>query len=662
MQRQKRNPLSMVAAFVLLVCAVPVIFPAAEGTEGELLREEYRPLLDVGSFAEGADGSPLQGWEVFLGEAWPEQKQPAPPETWSVGTVPAPGTETACCITSPEAVSLVSPAIFLDPGLQSVSGSVLASGPGEAAAMLLWMAEGSVMTTVPMRAAPPSPDGICRFNLSDTERPEGANGVRLVLIKRSGQGEPFCWQTARLSALFTYSPEVTLLHNRLGYEQVAPKRFTVKMNFPAVSGKFSLENAAGEVVFQAGLGDVGRIQGSDGATWDGYYVPGDFTDFEEEGEFILTVFVEECPPVSTPVRIRFNLLWEEAFLPAVLPFRDHRAGSMTEADFIRLWVDPGLNAGSDAALLWSLVQSWSLLRGRYPQDPPLLALEEEAFYGTGVLADWILKGNASRVIGHEDYGLYLNALSCIARYRKDAGTILEAARLLLMPSLEQKHQGAWCFCAALDLHAATGEEIWLNYAKEIYPGISLERVESLLDFEDLTDTPVTPHLKEAFAKKADPLLTSADNPFGLVRSGELGGRGFFIWNEGAGLPLLGNSPRLFAAVQTVSQAYRYSAQKEYLVFVYDQLNWVLGNNPFGACLITGMCGGVEPPVLAAEKATAGLVLHGIGPQAACSDLPKFHKAPGGEVDENTQGFSLQNNALYVRALAFLKRIPVGRPK
>jgi len=644
---------------VLTPCVMNFPCAATEGTGGESLREEYRPILEVSSFADG--GALLRDWAVILGDTWPGQQQPAPETSWSLGAAAASGPG-AVCVASPEPVSLVSPPISLDAGLQSLSGGVTASGAGNAKALLLWTAGDRLLETVALREAPTSPTGLRRFNLSDSMRPADAAAARIVLVGQAGGAEPLCWQTARLSGMIAYTPEVSLRWNRLGYEQVAPKRFTVCTNFPATAGKFYLEDAVGDRVFLAVLGDGKRIQGADGATWDNYYFEGDFTEYEEEGDHTLTVLVEDCPPVSVPVRIRFNLFWEEAFLPAVLPFRSHRAEGRTEDGFLRLWADPGLNAGSDAALLWSLVQSWSLLRGRFAQEPPLMALEEEAFYGAARLADWILEGNASRLTDREEYGLYLNSLSCIARYRKEAGTIREAAQLLLAPSLEQKRPGAWCFCAALDLYAATGEVRWLEYAKEIYPGITMERVESLLDFEELTDTPVTQHLKETFAKQADPLLAAADNPFGLVRSVELGGRGFFTWNAGAELPLLGNNSRLCAAMQTVAQAYRYSAQKEYLVFVYDQLNWIFGNNPFGACLVTGICDETKPAPIPADKEEAGLVLHGIGPQAADSDLPLFYGDSTETLDENTQGCSLQNNARYLRALAFLKRIPVGRPK
>ena len=271
-----------------------------------------------------------------------------------------------------------------------------------------------------------------------------------------------------------------------------------------------------------------------------------------------------------------------------------------------------------------------------------------------------------QIARHDEFPLYLNALTCIAHYKQDADNLKEAARLLMKPLLDEKRRGMWFFFAAMDLYDATGEVSYLEYAKEIYPDIVLDRAESLLDYEYATDTPVSVFLREAFSRQADALLANAANPFGLVRSQEYAGKGFFTWNAGVNYPLLGNSVRLLSAVQMACQAYRYSAQKEYLTFVYNQLNWLLGNNPFGVCLISGLCGEHNPPVFhsnAPEADSEGaLVLHGTGPREPDLDLPCFSVSSEGAPGEYTNGFSLHNNARYIKAMAYLKRIPVVRPR
>ena len=301
-------------------------------------------------------------------------------------------------------------------------------------------------------------------------------------------------------------PEIKLLYNRVGYEQVAPKRFTVWSNFPAQTGRLTLADLTGEVVFQAPLGDGERILGADGAMWEGYYYRGDFTNFEEEGAYTLAITLDASEPLAAEIQIGFNLLWEKAFLPAVQAFQRHRADNRSGDGVPRLWNDPGLNGAPDALLLWSLVYSWSLLRMRFAGEPPLTLLEQEAFYGADRVARWILQGNAEKLARHEECERYLNALSCIANYKQSGDEMLEAARQVLSLLMAEKRDGPWVFFAALDLYAATGEETWLVYAQEIYPGLTLERVESLLEYEAITSTLITIPLQHTFTEMMDQVI------------------------------------------------------------------------------------------------------------------------------------------------------------
>lgn len=645
------------AAFLLCTLLLRAA-PASGSDEGGLL-EEYRPVMDMAAFADKENGGLLDGWKVFTGDTWPETGQEATAEAWTLNG------DGAFCPGASGPLSLVSPPIALEEGLESLSASVMAAGAGSSRVILAWMGAGKALEQAAFRETPPAPDGRRRFNLSESIRPAGADTLRLVLMHAPEAANGFCWQTARVSALFKYVPEIKLFRNRVGYEQVAPKRFTVWSNFPAQTGRLTLADLTGDVVFQAPLGDAERISGADGATWEGYYYQGDFTNFEEEGAYTLAVTLDASDPLAVEIQIGFNLLWEKAFLPAVQVFKHHRAGEISGDGVPRLWNDPGLNGAPDAVLLWSLVYSWSLLRMRFPGEPPLTLLEEEVFYGADRVARWILQGNAEAMARHEECGRYLNALSCTAHFKQGGDEILEAARQVLSLLMAEKKDGPWVFFAALDLYAATGEESWLVYAQEIYPGLTLERVESLLEYESITSTLVTIPLQHAFTEMMDQIMPRADNPFGLACFAEKDGRGFFTWKKDIDMPLLGNASRVLSAMQTSLHAFRYTARKEYQAVAYDQLNWLLGNNPYGSCLVSGLCGEDPPVVIAGEtapEAPPGLVLHGIGPRKADLDLPHFATSPEDGPTENTNGYSLRNNALYIQALSSLKRIPAPRPR
>lgn len=648
------------AGMIIFICLLLAPGVSADDTDPDALLEEYRSIMDIAAFKDMENNSLLAGWQVFSGDGFPEDGQGAQTEAWSLNDAGA------FCAGTSGPLSLVSPLAPVEDGLVSISGSIMAVGGGASRVVLRWMGEGKSLAQVVFRETPPAPDGRRRFNLSENERPVGADAFRLALIHVPEAGDDFCWQTARINALFNYVPALKLLYNRVGYEQIAPKKFTVWSNFPATEARFALADLTGEIVFQAPLGRAERISGAGGVTWEGYYYRGDFTNFEEEGAYTLTLSLDAHPPLAADIDIGFNLFWEKAFLPAVQPFERMRADELSVDAFPRLWNDPGLNSASDAVLLWSLVYSWSMLRLRFPEDPPLLLLEREAVYGADRVARWILEGNAEEMCRQEECGRYLNALSCIARFQKDRGDIFEAARQVLTLLMEEKKNDPWTFFAALDLYGATGDENYLVYALDIYPGLTLERVEALLDYESLTNTVVTVALQHAFTEMMDQLLSRADNPFGLTQSIAPPGSGFFTWTKDAKFPLLGSDSRVLSAMQTSLHAYRYTARKDYAAFAYDQLNWLLGNNPYGSCLISGMCGKDGPPVVVSgEKApetSEGLVLHGVGPREADLDLPRFAATPDDGPTENTNGYSLYNNVLYIQALASLKRIPIARPR
>lgn len=652
-RRQQQACITMLYALIVLFGSWDIAI--AEETK-ESFREEYRPLLDLSSFTETGQETLLEGWRVFDGGPWSEEAGMLDADSWSLTTVEA---NTAVCLAGNASARVISPPRMLEEDLEALSASVTATGPGQAEVVLLWMRDEDIIHQVPFRAIPETPDGRRRFNLSESERPEGADTVRLMLATTGGAGVPFCWQTARITGLYRYRPEITILVNRVGYEQTMPKRFAVRANFLAENARFTLSDDMGALVYEGVLDRGQRIQGFGGAVWEDYYYPGDFSGFETEGDYELAVMLDDMDPVHVPITLRFNVLWERAFLPALLPFQQLRMPEDDGAESLHLWRDSGISAVSDGQLLWSLVNAWHLLRGRFPNDPPLLLLEQEVIYGVNRLAKWVLSHPAEALEKQSDYFWRLNALTCASRYLKEGG-VLEAAKRLLELPLQERRPGLWFFFAAMDLHAATDEEAYLNYAKEIFPGIVLERVEPFLDFELLEEVALTPHIVQAFHEQAQPLVNTTDNPFNLMRPG----RGFFVWEESSEHPLLGGNTRILSAVSLAAQAYRYTMQREFLLFVYDHLNWLMGNNPFGMCLVAGLCADAEPavaPGMLPPERSAGAVLHGIGPREKDLDIPAFSVGRETLPGLYTNGFSLHNNAAYISAMAYLKRIPILRP-
>jgi hypothetical protein len=642
----------VVSVVVLLFC-----FLAAVGVGAYAQDEDYvenKSLLELSS-AVLAGGLP-EGWQIRVGET-------GNTDTAGLWEVAADGT--AVVLTpGAEAVTLVSPTVALEASCSAISGAVLGAGGNEVEARLQWMAGDAVVATVPLREPPMSSTENRRFNLPESARPETANAVQILLAVAPADNAAFRCASIRLSGTFSEKRVVSLFCNRIGYDQMGTKRFTAYSNFSARTATFVVSDVTGVPVYNGELTTATRIQGADGTEWDGYYYRGDFSALEKEGEYTITITLDDEAPVSVPIQMGFNLLWQKAFAPTLAPFKRLRVDSDPAAATLQLWETAFVGDTTEPALLWDLARSRSILQGRFSEDAAFVPLQEEVSYGLDKVAHRVVAlGYAAEndLVGQT---FYAASLACNAQYYPEGSVIREAAQLLADDLIRQNLKGILPFSTVMDMFEATQDRKYLDYAQQILPGVSMHRVEPLLAYEEYQYVGASIEINNLFNGVAERILKQADNPFGIAHSVTEGQRGFFLWQSDAATPLRGSSPRVLAAAEIMAQAYRYTSSPDKRDFVYDQLNWILGNNPFDMCLIAGLCDSKSPPAVLPEGMTAadvqGFVLHGIGPRNANEDYPCFATAAD-KVNENTNGFSLYNNARYISAMAYLKRIPVARP-
>lgn len=609
-------------------------------------------MLNVRAFWDTATGGPIAGWQIGGGESFPDNV----PIANLTGLLVQPGSNGALCVSGKGRCIFISPRIRFDKGLQSISGAVTALGNGEAQVKLVWLIQEKEQSHVSFKAVSSLAAERTRFNLSEVVKPEKADSLQILMIVDLQECHSFCWQTLTLIGVVHHVPEMNVYYNMLGYEATAPKAFTVWATFKAQNALFRLKDEFNENVLEKPLGPAERISGTCGTAWDGFFYRGDFSEYEKEGTYSIEVVLDDSSASSRPFAISFDLFMPKLLPILMSPFVTQRVSTPpTSQKDLQLWEDTGINAVADALILWELTRSWSILKARYESTSVLQPLEEEVRFGIGCLEEWLNASMEIPPMEESDFFYYLNTLSCFAQASPDALQTLDIARKLIQPYKEQHHHNPWLFFAAMDLYRATGETDYLNYARTIFPGVVLARAEPLLDFESEADVPLTVELIQSFVNSAKPLLQYAQNPFGLVKSSAFSGKGFFCWTDSAAHPLLGNNARILKEAELAAQAYRYTSQKEYLSFVYDQINWILGNNPFGVCLIGGL--DTYPPDVGLP-ACKGYVLYGIGPQSKKVDVPSSPK------DENvyTAGCSLHNNVRLISALAYLKRIPMAKPK
>ena len=561
-----------------------------------------------------------------------------------------------------ESITLVSPIVPIATSCSAVTGVVLGTGSNNADVSMQWLSGDEVLTTTPLREPPMSNETNRRFNLSESVRPENANGLQLLLtVNPTENNGTFHCTTVRLTGTFQEQRRIELFCNKIGYDQVGSKSFTAYANFLAQSAVFTLNDVVGEVVYTGELSSATRIQGADGIEWDGYYYKGEFTSFEKEGEFSITITLDDQPPISVPIRIGFTLLWNEAFAPAIAPFTRFRVEG-TES--LNLWEAAYVGDSTEPALLWDLVRSWSILQGRFRNDRAFQPLNDEVLYGLEKVAQWVITHGNTDENDFVGQTFHAASLACGAHFHKENASILEAAKILAETTMSNNLEGVLPFSIAMDMLEATKEQQYLEYAERIYPGVSINRIEPLLSYEGYMRENVSIRLNNIFSGIAEKIIKSANNPFGLPKGITEGQRGFFLWEADSTTPLKGSNARILAVAEIMAQAYRYASSTANRDFVYDQLNWVLGNNPYNVCLIAGLCNPEQPPLFLPEGMTItdakGFVLHGIGPRSTNEDYPYFAVAAD-EINESTNGFSLYDNARYISAMAYLNRIPVARP-
>lgn len=562
-----------------------------------------------------------------------------------------------------EPITLVSPVISVDASCSAVTGVLLGTGANDVDPYMQWLSEDNVLATVPLTEPPVSNAENRRFNLGESAPPDSTTGLQLlVTVKPTDNHGAFHCTTVRLSGTFQEHRRIDVFCNKIGYDQIGPKSFVVRSNFAAQKAFFTLNDIVGEEVLQKELGAATRIQGANGTEWEGFYYRGDFYSYEEEGVFSLTVTLDDQPPVTVPVRIGSNLLIHEAFAPVLAPFARFRAKNTD--DTLQLWEAAYIGDTTEPALLWDLVRSWSIIKGLFQSTAAFQPLNDEVLYALEKVAHWVLSHDSSNEVDFVAQTYYAASLACGARYYKESQAIQEAATQLAENTIKNNLEGVLPFSIVMDMFETTNEQQYLEYAERIFPGVSINRVESLLLYENYKTANVTIKLSNMLNRIAEKILKTAENPFGLPKSITENQLGFFLWKPESPTPLKGNNARILAIAEIMAQAYRYAANYSNRDFVFDQLNWILGNNPYDVCLIAGLCNPENPLLFLPEGMTAtdanGFVLHGIGPRSINEDTPCFAVTID-EINENTNGFSLYNNARYICAMAYLKRIPVVLP-
>ncbi len=611
-----------------------------------------------------------------------------------------------------EPIVVVSEIIAITPDLRCVNASVMASGEGMRA-VLRWRKRDGVSREDAFLVRGAASEQWRRHVLHQARPPLDATGFQVVL-RAEAPGEAAWWDEVHAEGNFERVPQARVFINQAGYEIQAPKRFTVWTSFPARNGRFAVTTASGPV-YEGNLHGGERLIGAFNSDWGGYYWQGDFTDFDTRGSYTIAVELEGARANSPSFDVGPHLLWYRTVPQALRAFTLHRCGAaapgrntpchLDDACGERL-LDGGWHDGSDydkthaLEYLWHLVNAYGVVRWRIdaagPEMQPGAAWLEEIEWGMelalkavnddGAVCPMPVSdpeywgppesetdnepntGDERRIAGNEQESAAwcAAALARMARlFPEDNGQYAAAARRIVEKALKDGATGPLLFSAAMDLYLISRDETHAKIVHGWYPGPEPACAEAVAAYDAL-DIHASFNLAMALQAQADACLARANNPFGVCARNEEDRADFFGMGASDPAHLIGNTLYLLEAAHIVAQAYRFKPTPEYAVFIYDQLNWILGNNPFGISLMEGMGTHFAPSYFhravaagAPRAAIAGVIAHGIRGTAPGDERPAFDMSGDERPDPRTNACSLRANAQWISTLANLKRLRMG---
>ena len=607
---------------------------------------ETTALLADGSFEQAASGLP-RDWTVEPADATCSVDRSEPALLGNASLRCAPGGN------SPARV--LSPLLALDPETVTLSSQVM-SCPGSGRAVLRFQdSAGNLVGETALRAFPGQGAWV-RHRLTDTPVPPGANAARLALEST----EPTRWDGAEVTANCEHKPRCAILLNPLGYESIGPKVFVVSANFSAGSARFLLRDPEGREVWSSGLGAAERVIGGGGFDWGAWFYPGDFTDFQDEGTFTLAVDLDGVTAEIPGVVVAFDRYWQTLF-PACV---DGLARLGAEAPDDAFWRDPGDSGADQSLLFYHLAADYRnlLWRMRRPDAPEGFTRECAR---CAALATARLDRAGVTPETSPDEALYRLAagLLILARYHPDVKAEAGLFAPLLEAARHQESPSPWLFSFAWHYRQLFGDPSVDPLLKTLNPGIRLEILDELLEAESenaLDDTSVTVEIGAAASSVSATIVARSRGVFGLYQAMDKPAYRFFPLPVVEGQPCPGNSRIILEAAEYMARCYRFAARPEYLQFICNQVDWVLGRNPLHVCVVSGLAREQGPSeAVSAVPVPAGIVLEGIGARGPQDDRPWFPES-------NVETASNRNPSLtatfhLLNTLAHLKRIRVQMP-
>jgi hypothetical protein len=551
--------------------------------------------------------------------------------------------------------------------------------------------DNNILREDPFNALEPQ-NGWTRYTLGSTSPPANTFFASFHLEVTPVATQKSWWDNAILEGSFSQIPVVEILYNQLGYETYAPKKFVVRTNWNAEEAKYSIVTLQGE---HLGAGDLTwgiRFKGGGDVEWPGYYWRGDFSELYEKELVRIGVELDGVQVFSPVFEIGWHAVWDRTVPLAINALQRSQCLQEPHA----AWgPQEGTGEERTSEFFWELSQTRRVCAWRFEK----IDLDKN---GEEDLLQLLLPVATTLVDAiQEDGSLNQETITRVCSPNTQTPALstdpilsgMGLARYALQ--MEEKNQGhvdaavhamEWCqentpenpllFSLAVDLFLLTEDPLYKDMAHTLLPDFTFDGVvqqyaedsperaragdliESIIMYEThCTDTPISFIMSVEMAKVAEALVRQAKNPFGVFMYSEDDKLNCFkIASPEEQSP--NHTRHILEAATFVAQVYRFQPKLEYYAFVMDQINWLMGCNPYGICMLSELGVRKAPKYNLPNGAMPGTFIRGLLPhgpvaQGPGDDRPQFSLEPFAHQAD------LTNTVALINTMAHIKRMPVG---
>jgi len=588
----------------------------------------------------------------------------------------------------------------------SITGSISYHGNFPSKAIIQWMKGEEQLTTTEFKLIETPNSDWKRFVLPETQPPSESNALYLQLSSDLNPTGTVWWDEVVLTAIVEQTQSVEIFVNQVGYDLLCPKSFIVATNFVPDDMEAYILDSSENQLQKISLSNPSRIIGAYKSDWGKWFYRGDFTDFNDEGTYKIGVFVKNKKYLSPSFMIGKDLLWEKT-IPIVLEgIRIHRCGIDVEGIHEPCHTDDswegksligGWHNGEDygkqktALCLNYLAESYNICKWRLLKNPELEKLfREELEWGSKYIINRIqedgsLLGNIiskqkkeednltiqeERVVEPpQDEEICVSALSYISyglASNSNNNIYIEKTERIANSMLNRGIKIPGLFTALIYLSELKGPDKYLPQIQAQIPSDLLSVSEAIPRYDTFTYESKTYELIQALKNTLQPYIEQANqNPFGICPIKWSPEVDFFGITTPKEQVLKGTNLYLLHISQLAGKAFRFMPDESTKKLFFDQINWILGVNPFGVCFIQGIgeknLPSISHPYVKAGVAPSklvGIIPYGIRASSRNQDTPYLDMSNTKDVDPNSTSVSLEAMALYINALAHYYRVHI----